>query len=252
MKRVCLIIFLFCVLVSSSEAQLWKMKRYEIAGGFGPSMLFGDVGGFSKTKNILGLRDISLIQTRFNINLSFKYRITQDINVRLSLTSGLLHASDARGSNEARGYEASISIFEPAILGEYYFIKNSAESSYLFSKGRQGFIRGILGSLDVYAFTGIGGLSYNVKANDLLIARQLQDGIQSGNFTMVVPVGAGASLAYSPNFSFGVEFGARYTFTDNLDGFTSVNSSSNDLYDFFNLTIIYKLKTTPKGFPSFR
>jgi hypothetical protein len=252
MRRVCIIVFLFCVFVPFSEAQLWKMKRYELAGGFGPSMLFGDIGGFSKTKNILGLRDISLIQTRFNFNLNFKYRITQDINIRLSFTSGLLHASDARGSNDTRGYEAAISIFEPSILGEYYLIKNRAENSYLFSKGNSGFISGIIGSLDVYAFAGAGGLRYNVKANDKLIARQVLDGIQPASFTMVIPAGAGASLAYSPNFSFGVELGARYTFTDLLDGFTSPTSSSNDLYDFFNFTIIYKLKTTPKGFPSFR
>jgi hypothetical protein len=228
------------------------MKRYEISAGIGPSMIFGDIGGFSKAKNILGLRDISLIQTRFNVNLNFKYRLAQDFNIRLSFTSGLLHASDKRGSNEARGYDASVSILEQALIGEYYLIKNSAENSYLFSKGKTGFIQGILGSLDIYAFTGIGGLSYNVKANDLLIARQNLDGIKPGNFTMVVPIGAGASLAYSPNFSFGVEFGARYTFTDNLDGFTSANSSSNDLYDFFNFTVIYKMKTSPKGFPTFR
>jgi hypothetical protein len=250
MRRLYLIIVLLGVLVPLSEAQLWKMKRYEIAAGVGPSMLFGDIGGF--TKNILGLRDISLIQTRFDLNLNFKYRITQDVNIRLSLTSGLLHASDDRGSNETRGYEVSVSIFEPALLGEYYLIKNRAENSYLFSKGNGGFIKGILGSLDVYAFTGIGGLSYKVKANDKLIARQTLDGIQPGNFSMVVPVGVGTSLAYSPNFSFGVEFGARYTFTDLLDGFTAPTSSSNDLYDFFNFTVIYKLKTTPKGFPSFR
>lgn len=252
MKRICLIIFLFCTLIPLSDAQLWKMKRYEIAGGFGPSMIFGDVGGFSKTKNILGLRDINLIQTRFNANLNFKYRIIQEINIRLSLTSGLLHVSDDRGSNETRGYEASIPIFETAILGEYYIIKNSAENSYLFSKGRTGFIKGILGSLDVYAFTGFGGLSYKVKANDKLIARQVLDGITPGRFTMVIPVGVGSSLAYTPNLSLGIEFGVRYSLTDKLDGFTSATSSSNDLYDFFNFTVIYKMKTTPKGFPSFR
>lgn len=245
MKRVCLIIFLFCVLVQLSEAQLWKMKRYELTGGLGPSMFFGDVGGYSKTKNILGLRDISLIQTRYNINASFKYRITQDVNIRLSMTGGRLHASDERGSNEKRDYVASISIFEPALIGEYYLIKNKAENSYLFSKGRQRFVRGILGSLDVYAFTGVGGLIYNVKANDKLIARQVQDGIEPESFTMVIPVGVGSSLAYSPNFSFGVEFGVRYTLSDKIDGFTSVNSSSNDLYDFFNFTIIYKLRIIP-------
>ena len=64
---------------------MWKQKKLEITGGIGPSFFFGDVGGFSKTKNILGLRDLSFLQTRFDVNMSFKYRITQDVNVRLSL-----------------------------------------------------------------------------------------------------------------------------------------------------------------------
>ena len=67
-----------------------------------------------------------------------------------------------------RDYEASTSIFEPALIGEYYFIKNKAENSYLFNKGRgKGLIR-FIKSLDFYAFTGIGGLSYSIEPNDKL------------------------------------------------------------------------------------
>jgi hypothetical protein len=234
-----------------SEAQeLWKMKRYEIAGGLGPSFFFGDIGGFSQSKNILGFRDLSFFQTRFDGNLSFKYRILRDVNVRLSFTSGILHASDARGSNELRGYEASIKIFEPTLMGEYYIVKNSTEDSYLFSKGKKGFFVGFLESFDVYVFSGIGGVVYNVKANDKLIARQLLDGIKPNHFAPVIPIGFGSTLAYTSSFSMGVEFGGRYAFTDDLDGFTSPTSSSNDVYYFLNFTVIYKLKT--KWFSIFR
>ena len=102
----------------------------------GTATFFGDVGGFSHGENSWGLKDITFLQTRYSLNFSVKYRITQDINARISLSYGLLHATDERGSNEARGYEAPTTIFEPALIGEYYFIKNSAENSYLFNKGR--------------------------------------------------------------------------------------------------------------------
>ncbi|TAL67425.1 MAG: hypothetical protein EPN88_07515 [Bacteroidetes bacterium] len=249
MKRSLLIILLFCFFHQLTEAQqIWKMRRYEAVAGFGPTLFFGDIGGFSKTKNILGIRDLSFLQTRFDLNFNVKYRITQDINARLSIAYGFLHASDSRGSNEARGFEAAISIFEPAIIGEYYFIKNKAEGSYLFNKGRNGDNNGFLGSLDFYAFTGIGGLSYSIKGNDKLLAH----GIDPGGFTAVIPVGLGSTLVFSPDFNFGVEIGGRYSFSDNLDGYTSQYSSSKDVYYFFNFTITYKLKTGSNGLPSFR
>jgi hypothetical protein len=253
MKRVLLVILLFCFLVPLTEAQaLWKTKRVEIVGGIGPSFFFGDVGGFSPAKNILGFRDLSFLQTRFDVNLSFKYRITQDINVRLSLTSANMHASDARGSNEFRGYEASIGLFEPAILGEYYIIKNNSENLWRFARGQQSFLGGILESLDVYLFTGFGGAFYNVKANDKLIARQTLDGLKPGSFSPVIPVGVGSTIAFTPNFSLGAEFAGRYAFKDDLEGFTSPTSKSNDIYYFLNFTVTYKLKTNSSGFPTFR
>jgi len=253
MKRAVILLFLFCLLYSLSEVQsngqLWRMRRYEVVVGLGPTLFFGDIGGYSKSKNILGLKDMSFIQTRFGMNLNAKYRITQDINLRLSLSYGLLHASDKRGSNENRGFDASISIFEPAFIGEYYFIKNLAESSYLFSKGQGDYgLIGLFKSLDFYLYTGIGGVSYAIRGND-----KLEDyGYDDGGFSAVIPVGLGTTLIYSPNINFGFEIGGRYSFTDNLDGYTSQYSSSNDVYYFLNFTFTYKLKTGPNGLPSFR
>lgn len=216
--------------------------------GFGPSQFFGDVGGFSRSKNILGLKDMTFLQTRFDINGSVKFRVARTVNARISMTYALMHATDERGSNEGRDYEASMSFLEPAVIGEYYFIKNLAENSYLFVRGKQNFIKELLTSLDFYAFTGVGGLSYNVKGNDALIEK----GMETSGFCTVVPVGVGATLIFSPNLNFGVEFGGRYAFSDYLDGYTSQYSKANDVYYFLNATISYKLKTGPHGLPSFR
>ena len=223
---------------SQSGAQIWKMKRYEAVAGIGPSFFFGDIGGFSKTDNILGIRDLTFKQTRFNMNLSMKYRLTQDLNARLSLTYGLLHATDDRGSNEGRQMEASMSIFEPALLGEYYFIKNRAENSYLFNKGRATFIT-FLKSMDFYFFSGIGVVSYSVRRNEALAVK----GMDPTGFAGVIPVGLGATMIYSPDLNFGLELGGRYSFTDSLDNYTSQYSSSNDVYYFLNFTVTYKLKS---------
>jgi hypothetical protein len=248
MKRSILVILIICLTAPFSQAQLWKMRRWEAVGGVGPSFFFGDIGGFSQTKNILGIRDLTYRQTRFDVNGNLKYRITREINARISMTYALFHATDVRGSNEGREFDAITSLFEPALIGEYYFIKNRAENSYLFVKGKERFIFELLKSLDFYAFAGIGGAAYTVKGNDALI----DHGMETGGFSAVIPAGLGSTLIYSPNLNFGVEVGGRYAFTDFLDGYTSQYSKANDVYYFLNFTFTYKLKTGPNGLPSFR
>jgi hypothetical protein len=248
MKRIIFIILIFSIAIPVSKAQLWKMRRYELVGGAGPSFFFGDVGGFSHSDNILGLRDLTFLQTRFNINGNIKFRITRDINIRLSLTYALLRANDDRGSNVERDFDATTSIFETAVIGEYYFVKNQAENSYIFVSGKGPFIAEFIKSLDFYAFAGIGGLSYTVQGNDALIT----SGMETEGFTSVIPGGLGATLIFTPNINFGIEVGGRYAFTDYLDGYTSQYSKANDVYYFLNFAITYKLKTGPTGLPSFR
>jgi hypothetical protein len=248
MKRSFLALLFLCFIISFADAQMWKTRRYEATLGLGPSFFFGDIGGSSKGINILGIQSINFKQTRFNFNLNAKYKVLQDLYVRLSITSGVFHASDIRSSNESRLYESSTFFIEPALIGEYYFIKNKVENSYLFNKGNQPGLGGIFKSLDFYVFTGIGGCSYSVKGNSALEAIMTK----RAGFTAVIPGGIGTTLVYSNNFNFGLELTGRYSFSDNLDGYTSQYSSSNDVYYFFNFTITYKLKTGPNGLPSFR
>lgn len=247
MKRSVLLILICCLTTNFLHAQLWKYKRWEASAGGGSSYFFGDVGGFSRSENLLGIRDITFRQTRFDLNGNIKYRLSRTANLRLSLSYGMLHGIDKRGSNEGRDYEATTNIFEPALLGEYYFIKNKSENSYLFLRGKKNLWR-LITSLDVYAFTGIGTVSYNVKVNENLAARDLQ----TNGFAAVIPVGIGATLIYTPDLNFGIELGRRYAFTDYLDGYTSQFSSANDVYYFLNVLVTYKVKTGPKGWPSFR
>lgn len=214
--------------------------------GVGPSFSFPDVGGYTIGKNFLGFRDLSYRQTRFDVNASVKYRVSRTANMRLSLTYGMLHATDTRGSNEGRNFESLTNLFEPALMFEYYFVKNKYESSYLFLKGKT--LWSMLSSLDFYAFAGLGGVAYSVSSNQLLLQRDLP----SSGFAAVIPGGVGAILIYTPNINFGLELGGRYAFTDYLDGYTSQYSKAQDVYYFLNFTFTYKLKSGPHGLPSFR
>jgi hypothetical protein len=232
---------------SSSELGFWKLRRYEVSAGLGLTQFFGDLGGFSKGKNFLGFKDLSFKQTSFDFSPSFKYRITEEIAVRLNLALGKFHSSDARGSNIERSFESSTFFFEPLIIGEYFILKSQSEASYSFQKGK-GLSIPFFTAINLYAFTGFGGISYHVTPKEI----QVTGTIKTRGFAPVIPVGIGASLPYSGQLSFGLEISGRYAFTDYLDGYSSIYSKSNDIYYFINVSITYKIRTGKTGWPSFR
>ncbi len=246
MKRLFFVCIIICFTAQLADAQLWKLRRWETEFGLGPSFFSPNIGGFSIGDNLLGLRDISYRQTRFDVNGSLRYRLSRTVNIRFSLTYAMLHASDSRGSNEGRGFESTTSLIEPSLLGEYYFVKNKYESSYLFMKGRDLWL--LFSSLDFYAFAGVGVIDYSIKENAAL----KNQGQPENGFTTVIPFGVGATLIYNPNINFGIELGRRYVFTDYLDGYSSKYSKANDVYYFLNFTVTYKFKSGPHGLPSLR
>jgi hypothetical protein len=247
MRKILVLISALIFISSTLNAQLWKLKRYEVTAGIGVTQFFGDIGGFSKDKNLLGLKDFILHQTRLNLSLGMKYRILEDVSVRFNFAMGYFHSTDVKGSNEIRGLESSTLFFEPALIGEYYFIKNSRENSFLLMKGKENAPRSFFSKLDFYAFAGIGGLSFKVNPNELLE----QTVTKKNGFTIIIPAGVGVKMLHTSNSSLGIELGGRYSFSDLIDGYTSSASKSNDVYYFLNFIFTYKIKTGENGLPSF-
>ncbi len=252
---ICMVVSLAAPIVSG---QLWKMKRYEATAAIGTSQFYGDIGGFTIGDNALGIRDMTFIQTRYSINGSFRYFITDNLAARLSLTWAALHADDRRGSNnDGRLYETSSFLYEPALFGEYYFVRNRERNSFLFQTyryRRANRLRDFFRSVDVYALTGIGGAGYNVFwGNDRIQDRWNTDpSLNRSGFTAVIPLGVGAKVAMDPNLLLGVELTGRYALSDHLDGYTSRWSKRNDAYHTFSITVNYRIKTARNGLPSFR
>lgn len=251
MRRFILFSLVIFLCAPYSGAQLWKMKRYEVTAGIGTSQFYGDVGGYTIGENVLGLKDLTLKQTRFNVNGAFRYFFTDNLAARLNLSYLMLHATDERGSNENRRYDAVTSVFEPSLIGEYYFVRNRERNSFLFQtyRGRsRNRVKDFFRSIDVYALTGFGGAGFIVNPNDALEAR----GLPTRGFAAIVPLGLGAKLAFDPNILFGIELTGRYSFSDHLDGYTSQWSARNDVYHTFSVTFNYRIKTARNGLPSFR
>jgi hypothetical protein len=247
MKKLVFILIVISFLPTVCTAQLWKLKRYEITGAIGTTQLFGDIGGYSNEENILGIKDFSFNNLRFNVSVSARYRILENVSARINLSSGVFHSSDLKGSNPERGFESNTVFFEPTLTGEYYFIKNKTEKSFNFMKRNRNPIQSFLASLDVYVFTGFGGISYKVTPNDKLAP----SASETSGFAAIVPLGIGVIMIYSNKINFGIEWSGRITFTDNLDGYAPPESKANDVYHMLNFTVTYKIKTGKNGLPAF-
>lgn len=247
MKKAVFLLFVALLISAQTNAQFWKLRRIEAGGGLGMTQFYGDIGGFSRGDNMLGMKDFTFKQTRINMSLYGKYRILQNVTARVNFAFGNMHATDARGSNEGRAYESKISFMEPSIIGEYYYLRNRSENSFQLMKGQSVPFTDIFTVMDCYVFAGFGGVSYNITPNAALAPKVSK----TSGFSPIIPLGAGANFTYSKSLNFGVELGGRFTFTDELEGYTSVNSDKNDMYFFFNVNCIYKIKLGDRSNPSF-
>jgi hypothetical protein len=212
-KRICVTILFLTFALNLAKPQTWKQERLEIAAGFGSASLFSDIGGYSNGKNAGGFRDLYISRTRYNINMNIKYRIYQRFSIRLSLTSGKLMASDALGTNDYRGYVAGISVFEPAAIGELYFLKRKYESNYLFARRKPKTLQKFINSTDIYFLSGIGGVRYRIDQNEKMV----ESGLRTGGFAPVIPFGIGTVISIKENFGLGLEFAGRYSMSDYIE-----------------------------------
>lgn len=247
MKWIFRILLLSIITTLPSQAQLWKLRRWELTGGIGTGHYFGDIGGVSPGENILGLKDIQLVSTRPVFNAGMRYKIGASTSVSGSFTTGWIHGQDKGGVNDARGIIFNTFIFEPSVRIEQAIIPDKSSQSYLMMKGRG--IISFTASISVYAFAGVGGSLFFPKAKEDPFSRLDPS---ASKFSVVFPVGLGLKFPLDPNFSLGFDLGARLTRTDEIDGFTSQFSKHNDIYYFTAFQFIWKLKTDRRGLPIFR
>lgn len=136
MKRL-LISLIICLFFGfTADAQVWKMRRYEALFGLGTTHYFGDIGGYSKGDNLMGLKDIDFTQIRPSFYVGMRYKIYETVALKLNLSYGYLHGDDAGDVNDARNFKFYTGIFEPSLQVEYSFIKEKEAMSYLMMKGK--------------------------------------------------------------------------------------------------------------------
>ena len=151
--------------------------------------------------------------------------------VKVSALYGTLHADDARSNDryaKQRNLKFTSQLLELSLQGEYNFLnyRNAAE--------RQGW--------SPYLFLGVG--YYRFSPQDAPNAK-----LPYSTQGVSIPFGVGLKWVLRYQWNMGLEFGARKTFSDYLDGLggeepvpvrlANGNPYANDMYFFTGLTISY-------------
>jgi hypothetical protein len=248
-KRVLPIVLLIIICFPhEGNAQRWKLRRYEALFGVGFLNYFGDIGGAATSDNWFGIKDLSIKHTRPSLYLGARYKIRENVAVKLNLMYGFLAGEDEGSKNSDRGFKFSTNLFEPSLQVEYSIISEEKryQSSALFNK------RGMVNNysqINLYLYAGIGGVFYNPKVNDAMESAPAYDPDHS-KAGIVLPVGIGLKYVINQNWSVGGDFGVRLTTTDYLDGYSNPKfSKANDLYYFGFINGIYRIKTSRTGVP---
>jgi len=230
-----------------SNAQRWKRSRYEVIGGIGPSLFFGEVGGANKNGTHF-MSDIDLQAIRYHILVGVRYKLKEKMALKLNLIYGRLHGSDTYTESPGRNHRNatfSSGIFEPSLQYEYSIFKEKLGTRYTF-KNLQRFK---FTYVNTYIFLGAGGVLFYPKPE---LSPVPSNRIKKySHFNLVIPLGIGFKYAINRRASFGLEFGQRYTSTDYLDGLSDKYSKARDSYSFLTLNVTYKLMTARSGLPKF-
>ena len=188
----------------------------------GPSYCFGDIGGSKANASIFD--DIHLEHARYALSLGFRRTFYNRLAYRISLHQGLYYSKDVGSFAVSRKYESSSNIIEIIALAEFNIL--------------QGFIKKHPYKLYMYSGGGLTCAFINIKGNPVAAPNQSK----TSEFAPVIPLGFGFDIQANSNFSFGLEMGWQYAFSDYMDGVkTGRENYTNDILANISLTLSYKI-----------
>ncbi len=214
-----------------TTAFMAKAQTYEIGGMVGGANYIGDVG---KT-NYINPGTLAA-------GALFKWNRSSRHAFRASLLVANIEGDDTKSENnrrEQRGYYFNNTVKELSIGLEYTFWDFDVHSLESISTP--------------YLYTGITAFGYSALYKNERNQIEKYDNAISFAIPMVV----GYKVRVSTNMMVGFEVGARYTFTDNLDGSNPVkgkaddenlkfgNINSNDWYVFTGITVTFAFGRRP-------
>ena len=208
-----------------------QAQTYEVGVMLGGANYIGDVGSTTYiSPNELAVGGI------------LKWNRSERHSFRASLLYTHLNADDAdsdESRRQERGYSFDNSLLEGSLGLEFTFKEWS--------------LHNFEPQFTPYLYSGITGF----LSNEMGLSGNDEITIRKRKIDFAIPMVFGLKWSVSTNFVFAIEVGARYTFTDNLDGSNPEefdggknlpsfgNPNTNDWYMFSGITLTYTFGRKP-------
>ena len=284
-----------------SQSSRWKRTRYELIAGVGATSFMGDLGGGDEASHFVS--DFNFTSQRPLLSAGLRYKVLEPLAVKGAVSYGWVSGSDEKSKNIYR-LNRNLSFRSPIVelagQVEYSIIKEPVSHRYSLRRRKKFSLQSL--QVNTYLFAGIAGFWFNPKSLDdgpggtgKWVALQplgtegqgLMEGREKySRIQLAIPLGIGIKYNLTRQISLGVEFGARYTFTDYIDDVSTtyidnkwlaskdplaarmadksdplvlINGAGdqrgeakyNDFYMFSLVTVAYKLQTGRNGLPKF-
>ncbi len=229
------IIYILCLLIafpllSDAQGRRWMKYKQNILFGVGPTSFLGDLGGGNGIGRS-GPIDYNLKSTKAAIFAAYRNNINEMFALRLDLTAGYLSGDDRYTSNPARrgrNLHFRSGFGELTLMGEVFLLRGNQRSVFKPYGARRSVRPNFFSDIDLYVYTGLGGMYFNPKAKydgrwvELQPLGTEGQGLQGepdkyNKFTITIPYGFGIQKPIDPYWSIGLETTFRMTFSDYID-----------------------------------
>ena len=216
--------FIISVLITKTSFS----QIYEVGFSYGKSNFIGDVGN---TKFINPNNDLIGIVFKWNRSLRHSYRLSF---LKTNLSANDLESKDPRRIERGYNFENPINEFSIGMEFNFYDY-NLHDYDYLFTP---------------YLYSGITYTSFKEQ----VLQNSNISSTNSTESTFGIPMIVGLKYRFHDNLILSFEIGARYTFTDKIDGNNIVNDdfnynfgniNNNDWYMFSNFSLTYTFGRNP-------
>lgn len=217
-----------------STRNSWKKEQKEILIGGGLANFLGDLGGLNKIGTHYSYADLESSLFRPALSLGYRYRLSKKWAVRSELT-GLQVAGNDKLTTEKfrhnRNLNFKSNIIELSVNAEFalsfdkhgnrYRLKNTMKRRYK-SYGSYYYLTVGIGAFYFNPKEQLGSNWYNI--HDYSLEGQGLPGgpRQFSRISFSIPMGIGARYSVSRKISIGIEYLFRKTFTDYIDGVSTV------------------------------
>jgi hypothetical protein len=207
-----LYVILVCCVFTQVNAQ-----KLEIGAGGGVALYKGDLSPA-----------LDPTFSRPAANIFLRHTPKRAVTLKYSFMLGKIHADDSRVTDQfanRRNQFFNARLTELSATAEYNFLDYRSEQS------RKPWSPYLFGGIAVFKFDPVENYRPDYQLTQIAL-----------------PFGIGIKYVLTGQWNLGLEFGARKTFTDNLDGVSSLNTTNkfangnpynNDLYTYTSLSISY-------------